>query len=242
MADASCREKILKDGIVDTLVAMITSPDADVSSGRRVELPKFWPSFLAGVQKLVHNSLSCVVFGVSGPPSNVGTVGLFLILRFENTVRSTKYEAVTHRCTQHICAESHYPGDKNIEHCWLVCTKCLISCCTRDLHCANPYVYMLGIISPPLHLAPIPRADLSYIALAFLALSSDVKFAQTVVDGGAIEGLIALTRSPDKSSRLRCAVSVEVYPDIRGTTVGFVSCRHNNLILEHDESLNDKSE
>lgn len=42
-----------------------------------------------------------------------------------------------------------------------------------------------------------------YIALAFRVLSSDFKFAAIIVDGGAVDALISLTRSADKACRLR---------------------------------------
>lgn len=48
------------------------------------------------------------------------------------------------------------------------------------------------------------RFDLNrYVALAFRVLSADLKFAQIIVDSGAVEALIALTRSVDKAARLK---------------------------------------
>lgn len=44
------------------------------------------------------------------------------------------------------------------------------------------------------------------IALAFRVLSSDLKFAEIIVDGGAVGALIALTRSADAPCRLRCGL------------------------------------
>eukprot|EP00752_Nemacystus_decipiens_P010361 g9231.t1 len=46
------------------------------------------------------------------------------------------------------------------------------------------------------------------IALAFRVLSSDLKFAEIIVEGGAVDALIALTLSADAPCRLSCAQSL----------------------------------
>lgn len=45
------------------------------------------------------------------------------------------------------------------------------------------------------------------VALAFRVLSSNLKFAAIIVDGGAVGALIALTRSTDTACRLRYELS-----------------------------------
>lgn len=42
-----------------------------------------------------------------------------------------------------------------------------------------------------------------YVALAFRVLSGDVKFSRIIVDEGAVEALITLTRLTDKAAHLK---------------------------------------
>lgn len=53
--------------------------------------------------------------------------------------------------------------------------------------------------------------DYRCIALAFRVLSSDLKFAEIIVDREAVGALIALTRSDDAPCRLRCGTCTALF-------------------------------
>ncbi|CAM9379489.1 unnamed protein product [Scytosiphon promiscuus] len=72
-------------------------------------------------------------------------------------------------------------------------------------------ILQFGII--PILVAMTTATDLDIatgrcVALAFRVLSSNLKFAAIIVDGGAVGALIALTRSTDTACRLSCAQSL----------------------------------
>ncbi|CAM9234741.1 unnamed protein product [Ectocarpus sp. 4 AP-2014] len=72
-------------------------------------------------------------------------------------------------------------------------------------------ILQYGIIPILVTMSTAPDLDTTTgrcIALAFRVLSSDRKFAEIIVDGGAVDALISLTRSTDSPCRLSCAQSL----------------------------------
>ncbi|CAM9093459.1 unnamed protein product, partial [Hapterophycus canaliculatus] len=72
-------------------------------------------------------------------------------------------------------------------------------------------ILQFGIISTLVTMTKANDLDIATgrcVALAFRVLSSNLKFAAIIVDDGAVDALIALTRSTDTACRLSCAQSL----------------------------------